>query len=116
MRVNGRNYDMDAAVIACRPITFDDLGPIRHEIMMKAMAETGLDLIIYPGSVEGVCGECGVAIYVGPRQQDAIRDLDATDEEYAVECLACATLTGLDPLVQSTVVSLGNPDDPGIRS
>lgn len=56
----------------------------------------------YPGSVEGHCAECAVAVLIGPRQQQAIRDLPNT----LVVCFVCAARTG------ALAVSLGNPYKP----
>lgn len=57
---------------------------------------------VYPGSVVGRCLACDVAVWVGPRLQEAIEVGDVV-----IGCFPC--VVAARAALPTTVVSLGNP-------
>jgi hypothetical protein len=82
--------------LACRPVDWSKAPD----------ADSWQPTPVYPGSVQSPCADCAEAIWIGPRQQEAVR------AGLRAICFACgvawaAQQKGVD------VTSLGNPFIPG---
>ena len=60
--------------------------------------------IVVPGSVQTRCADCGVTVWIGPRQQQWV----SADPSMRVCCVMCLVVTSGDTDVET--LSLGNPD------
>lgn len=71
------NYD--AAILAGRPIRPEEYAsqddPFRWDLWKQVMEENAVPPI-YPGHIEKPCAECGIGVQVGPRQQEALAQMD----------------------------------------
>lgn len=95
-------------ILACRPWDLDDLDPERRKIWDAVEKETGLVPPIYPGSIKSACQECGMAVSLGPRQQQQRFELPMRGVQVAIMCLLCAT-RAVAEAGSGDVFDLGNP-------
>ncbi len=74
----------ESVTLACQPVN--------PSTAFRAAAEgaTGVPLRPYAGSVEAACFLCGCGVWVGPLQQQKLRDLSPAPRIACLECLARA--------------------------
>lgn len=82
---------MTAFIAACR-----DIDPERLEAMFPGEPLPP----VYPGATAGACRDCTVAVWIGPKAQEAIEQLP----DVWIMCFPCAVKTKA-----TTVLNLGNP-------
>ena len=96
---------MKHAILACRSVE-----PTETE--KQVALQVGMDLTTpYPGSIKDVCVRCEREVWVGPRQQDAMRAA-AGAAQTVVSCFTCSVLIAdelrEEPSERVGVVDLGN--------
>jgi hypothetical protein len=99
----------EPVVLFCRPVDLDPEDPFDAEILRMTTK--------YTGSVESTCDGCDCRIWVGPRQQEAMKEFtDVT--KGCFRCIAQAQALGVQV---AGVRDLGNPEHsrslwtPGMR-
>jgi hypothetical protein len=104
--------DFDLSVVFCVPVNPEEYDPERKRIwdggIAEVVAQGNAIPSVYPGSIFEPCAECGIRVAVGPRQQAAMQEHEAT-----IMCMICAVMKVGEESdtkgVKVTAVNLGNP-------
>lgn len=89
--------DDEAVIAACRPVDWKDLG-------LPEGVEIPEETPVYPGSVQGHCQTCGIKIWVGPKQQEAVVNWD---KKVVVLCFKCG-FQAVPDMATTNLINLGN--------
>lgn len=61
--------------------------PEEQKATYRKLAAAGAQMMYYPGSIKGTCEDCGTPVYIGPNQQQRLRDQPGVLQ---VLCAYCA--------------------------
>lgn len=103
-----RGQTLYAPLIACRPLDPADWPAPRQKAWRQIVADVGVEPDIYPGSIYVPCGDCGITVSVGPRQQEAREVAHGVGLAAYVLCFWCAA-ERQHGRRDATAMHLGNP-------
>lgn len=92
--------DFAMRAIVCPPVDATDYGVLRRAMYEATIRRAGRAPYYYPGSVVGTCSECGIKVFIGPGQRQAITDWAADGLEHRVLCLVCAAVVATQDNVE----------------
>ena len=106
----------DVAILAGRPIRPEEYAsqddPFRWDLW-KQVVDSNAIPPLYPGHIGKPCAECGIEVQVGPRQQEALTQMD--EGKVLILCHVDAALQVAEASAQggnATMHDLGNPYQP----
>ncbi len=95
--------------------------PSQYDTVRRAVWEGGLEQlvadglqapVIYSGSVEAPCVECGIQVALGPRQQKVLVQCADEGRVVRITCLICSARRAAESSQSWRLHNLGNPEDP----
>lgn len=102
----------DLRLFACRPARPKELVGERRRMWNLVASMVGRDIPLYPDMVEQPCDVCGLAILVGPDQQQAIQRWRTFGVKHEVICLFCAAQASVEyDLQDEGVVDIRSAED-----
>jgi hypothetical protein len=100
-------------MLTCRPKDPADYPTYLRDLWEKAMLDARTagnpEPPVYPGSVDGVCAQCGITVLVGPRQMSVLEKRTAENKATLIGCIVCTTLVIAYGVGPHEVRNLGNP-------
>jgi len=106
--------NFDKAILAGRPIRPEEYAsqedPYRWDLWKQVVAAGNAVPPLYPGHIGKPCAECGIEVQVGPRQQEALTQMDP--DKVLILCHVDAALQVAEAQAEgskATMYDLGNP-------
>lgn len=84
--LGGGGEQYDRMILMTYPVDVRAI-PEEHKSAYRELAAQGVNMVYYPGSIKGRCEDCGTEVYIGPNQQQRLRD----QPEMQVLCAYCAS-------------------------